>query len=691
MSKHRVLRLEQLQRREMMAADLAALVRPNPLATYSIDGTGNNVAQVEWGSTQEQQLRLAKAEYGDGISTPAGASRPSARQISNVVSDQGDADVISANNLSAFVYVWGQFIDHDLGLTPTAANEQFNISVPTGDAYFDPKGTGTKFIPMTRSAFDPATGASVTSPRQQLNALTAWIDGSMIYGSDTATALKLRTLEGGHLKLDSDGMLPENNTSNFPTGPVPMVNGNPFLSNDKMLAAGDIRANENVELTGLHTLFVREHNRWADRIKSLNPSLNDEQVYLRARAMVIAEIQSITYNEWLPALLGRDAIAPYRGYNPKVNPQISVEFSTAAFRFGHSLLGDDVGFLDKNGRPIAEELSLSEAFFNPTVFDSVSIDSIMKYLASDPSSELDSKVVGSVRNFLFGPPGAGGLDLASLNIQRGRDHGLADYNDTRAAVGLPRVRSFAEITRNTEMQQKLAALYGSVDNIDLWVGILVEDHVPGTSFGPTGARIIAQQFARLRDGDRFWFQSAHSGKLLQELQNTHLVDVVARNTELKNLQPNVFFFKAEIGGTVFVDANANARVDRGEAGLGGISLELVSQSSGETIAQAKTDAQGRYLFNVASGIRTDTYFVRLLTDATGKTLTQRSRPVQITGGDQFVRNVDIGVPTPNTRTNRPQSNTLTTSNLASTSNAALDPATTDLVMNDLQDPKRRRV
>ncbi len=239
----------------------------------------------------------------------------------------------------------------------------------------------------------------------------------MIYGSDAATAMKLRTLSGGKLKLDANGMLPENNSTNFPNGTVPLVNDAHRVPDDQLFAAGDVRANENIELTSLHALFAREHNRWADRLKSSKPSAIRRATLRSSRAMVIAELQSITYNEWLPAILGPNAIAPYRGYNPRVNPQLSNEFSTAAFRFGHSLLGDDVEFLDANGRPIAEDMALSDAFFNPTVFDEVSIESILKYLASDPSSELDSKVVGSVRNFLFGPPGAGGFDLASLNIQ----------------------------------------------------------------------------------------------------------------------------------------------------------------------------------------------------------------------------------------------------------------------------------
>src|SRR5262249_53886319 len=143
---------------------------------------------------------------------------------------------------------------------------------------------------------------------------------------------------------------------------------------------------------------------------------------------------------------------------------------------------------------------------------------------------VDTKIVGDLRNFLFGPPGSGGLDLASLNIQRGRDHGLADYNSTRAAYGLRRVTSFAQITSDPTLQQQLQTLYGNVNNIDLWVGGLAEDHLPGASVGQTFARIIADQFARLRAGDRFWYQRDFSGAELYALDHTTLADIIRRNT-----------------------------------------------------------------------------------------------------------------------------------------------------------------
>src|SRR5262249_37888049 len=154
---------------------------------------------------------------------------------------------------------------------------------------------------------------------------------------------------------------------------------------DQLFAAGDVRANENAELTSLQTLFVREHNRIARQISQSNPGLDDETIYQMARARVIAELQVITYKEWLPALLGQGALSAYHGSNSSVNPGIANEFSTAAFRLGHSLLGEDVEFLDNNGLPVADEIPLSQAFFNPDVVDQHGIDPILKYLSSDPS------------------------------------------------------------------------------------------------------------------------------------------------------------------------------------------------------------------------------------------------------------------------------------------------------------------
>jgi peroxidase len=628
------LRLERLEDRVQPSGNPV----PPPPDVRSIDGTGNNTLHGAWGSTGVDLLRTAPAAYGDGISTPAGANRPSARVVSNAVADQGDADIISDRLMSAMIYAWGQFIDHDLDLTGSASPAQpFNVQVPTGDPSFDPFNTGTQVIPLNRSASDPATGT--TTPRQQVNSITAWLDGSMVYGSDATTAAKLRTHVGGRLKTSGNNMLPLNDDG---TGQalLSMANDAHIVPSTQLYAAGDVRANENVELLSLQTLFVREHNRIADQLYVANSQLTDEQVYQRARAQVIAELQVITYKEWLPSLLGPNALRPYQGYNPNVNPGIANEFSTAAFRFGHSLLGDDVEFLDNNGNETHDSVALSQAFFYPPLLNATGIDSVLKYLSSDPSSEVDTNVVESVRNFLFGPPGAGGLDLASLNIQRGRDHGLADYNTIRAAYHLPKVTSFAQITSDPALRAKLQQLYGTVNNIDAWVGMLAEDHVGGGSTGPLLRAILVDQFSRIRDGDRFWYQRTFAGPQLQGLENTTLAAVIKRNTGLTNLQQNLFLFKATIAGMVFSDANHNGHADRREGGLPNVTMQLVG-SGGAVVATTRTDPHGNYVFGVADGLRTGQYTVREVLPNGWTQTTPVPAGLAVTRGDMSLR-VDFG-------------------------------------------------
>lgn len=377
---------------------------------------------------------------------------------------------------------------------------------------------------------------SVPNPRQHANQISAYLDGSVIYGSDAARAAALRTFSGGLLKTSTGNLMPLN------TAGLANANDARIFPDKELFLAGDVRANENVELSAIHTLFVREHNLLAAGIAAANSGLTDEQIFQAARKIVVAELQAITYREFLPALLGRGAIRPYEGYKPDVNPSIATEFSTAAYRIGHTLINDDVEMLDNEGNEIDEALELAEAFFNPSVLHAVGPDPLLKYLATDNAQEVDLRLVGGLRNFLFGPPGAGGFDLAALNIQRGRDHGLSDYNSVRAAYGLPRVSSFAGITTNATIQTKLKDLYGSVDAIDLWIGGLSEDHLPGSSVGPTFQKIIADQFERIRDGDRFWYQWTFKGAQLEAIERTRLSDIIRRNTSLTKIQDDVFFY-----------------------------------------------------------------------------------------------------------------------------------------------------
>lgn len=499
---------------------------PDELRT--IDGVDNNLTNPEWGAAGVAFVRLAPAAYADGISEPVGADRPDARAISNAVAVQ-QGSTPNARGASDYLWQWGQFLDHDIDETPIAdPAEVFDIVVPTGDLFFDPLGTGTITIPLDRSAF--ATGSRV---REQVNEITAFIDASNVYGSEEERAHALRTLDGtGRLRTSAGDLLPfndvglENAPSDSPT----------------FFLAGDIRANEQVGLTAMHTLFVREHNFWADQIAAENPNFNGDEIYEHARAIVAAEMQVITYREFLPVLLGPNALPPYRGYRADVNPGIANEFATAAYRLGHSMLSDEVLRIDETDASIAAgNLPLLQAFFNPQETIDNGIDSILRGLAAQRAQTVDNQVIDAIRNFLFGPPGAGGFDLASLNIQRGRDHGLASLNETRIAIGLAPHANFASISDDAAVTDNLASVYASVEDIDLWVGGLAETHVAGGMVGETFHAILVDQFTRLRDGDRFWYRVYLPRDLVDLVESQSLADIIRRNTAIGDELPdNVF-------------------------------------------------------------------------------------------------------------------------------------------------------
>jgi hypothetical protein len=517
-------RSSQLKAGNHTAASNAPAVFPQEFR--SIDGSGNNPIDPTLGAANIPLLRNTTIAYGDGSGTPAGADQKSAREISNDVFAQ-DHLIPCAKNISDFVWDWGQFVDHDIDMTPAAdPAEPFNIPVPKGDPFFDPNGTGTQVIELNRSLYQMIDGV-----RQQMNVITAFLDGSQVYGSDDARALELRTLDGtGKLKTSEGDLLPYN-VDGFPNQPD--TSATYFL-------AGDVRANEQVALTTLHTLFMREHNFWATRIKRQYPQLNDDGIYYRARAIVGAEIQAITYRDFIPLLLGPDALPPYTGYNPDVNPGIENSFSTAAYRVGHTMLSPVLKRLDSNNQSIGD-LDLSQAFFNPTEISGPGIDVYLRGMARQIPQEIDAYLVDGVRNFLFGPPGAGGFDLASLNIQRGRDHGLPRYNQVRIDFGLAPKASFADVTSDPDVQAKLATAYATVDDIDVWVGALAEDHYNGGLCGELVYTILRDQFTRLRDGDRFWYQTYMPASFVRRIERQPLSAIIRRNTAIGSELPQDVF------------------------------------------------------------------------------------------------------------------------------------------------------
>ncbi len=504
----------------------------------TIEGTHNNQSDVLMGSAEQQLLRLIKSDYEDGISSLSGQSRPSSRAISNAVSAQS-VSILNEKNASDFIWQWGQFLDHDITLSDgVEPAEHADIDVPIGDPYFDPAQTGEQSMSFNRSIYDFNTGTSTDNPRQQINEITSWIDASNVYGSDEQRAHALRTNDGtGRLKVSEGNFLPFNESG------LPNAGGD----SAELFVAGDVRANEQIGLTAMHTLFVREHNWQARRIRRDNPNMSGEQIYQSAREIVAAEMQAITYYEYLPTLLGRNSLARYRGYDAEVDASIANIFSHATFRYGHSALSPTLKRLDRQGNSIeAGDLPLRSAFFAPNrLVEEGGIEPLLRGLASQVSQQVDNYIIDDVRNFLFGPPGSGGFDLAALNIQRGRDHGLPSYNAVREAFGLPATIDFADITSDPVKQAALASVYSSVNDIDLWIGALSEDSIDDSMVGELLTAVLVEQFEALRDGDRFWYQNHMSRERQRMIRQTKLSDIIRRNTRIgREISDNVFVVRS---------------------------------------------------------------------------------------------------------------------------------------------------
>lgn len=507
------------------------------------DGSHNNLDNPDWGAAGSNLLRVSPARYADGISAPTGVDRPNPREVSNTLFAQ-EGLLNDPLTLSDFCWGWGQFIDHDIGLTPDGGETAF-IQVPVGDPYFDPNSAGHAIIPMMRNLYDPNTGTSTDNPRQHPNVITAFIDGSGVYGSSESTANWLRSFTGGKLKVSTGNLLPLNTHDGEIDGtidPAAPHMDDALGTNEKLFVAGDVRANENPLLTSFHTLFVREHNRLCDKLAEEHPEWSDEQLYQHARKLVGGLIQSIVYDEWLPAM-GVN-LPDYEGYKEEVNGQLYNLFTGAAFRLGHTLLNTIIQRLDNDGTELPEgNLTLREAFFNPgAVLETGSIDPFFKGMAVQVQQSLDSRVIDDIRNFLFGPPGSGGLDLASININRGRERGLPDFNSIRAAFGLPRYSLFQQFNSSAAVFTHLFHLYLDINDVDPWVGMLAEEPMPGALFGETIMAIMKRQFTALRSGDRFFY--LNDPVLTQEekdwISKTTLRDLIMYNTSISLMQDNVF-------------------------------------------------------------------------------------------------------------------------------------------------------
>ena len=524
-----------------------------PVDYYSANGSGVNVEHPEWGQAGTLLGRVANSSHDPSADWMGLADLPNPRNVSNIVCAQPSV-IPDERGLSDFNWLWGQFITHEIDFTLTqngrvgenGTPEQANIQIAEDDPIMGaPGGSQIRFF---RSLYVDTTDDSGVEHREHPNSITTWIDGSSIYGSSQETTNWLRTFENGKLKVSSNpwgDLLPVAKDDDQTAPPMSFVG----FSADVRFIAGDSRANEHIALMSLHVLFVREHNRLAEEIAERNPDWNDEDIFQLARKLVAAQIQVITYEEFLPSL--GITLEPYMGYNSSINPQVTSSFATVAFRMGHSQTGDVFLRLDESRNPIENGvMDLFDGFWTTRpVTEEGGIAPIFRGMAAQTQPANDIYYGEDLRNHLFGMPGAGGMDLCAMDIQRGRDHGVPYYGDIRVAFGLEEVTDYSQITSDAEVANRLTEAYGEQNpgHIDPFIGMLAEDHLPNSALGETMDAVIRDQFIRLRDGDRLYYENDVELENVEEnLSETRLSHVILRNTEIESLQCNVFFAETNL-------------------------------------------------------------------------------------------------------------------------------------------------
>ncbi|XP_077452844.1 eosinophil peroxidase [Stigmatopora argus] len=552
----------------------------------AITGRCNNKQYPKWGSANIPYSRWLPPEYENLWGMPRGwdpdhtyhnFSLPPVRLVSQEILFTPNDNISLDSTLSHLLVEWGQWIDHDLVLTPqspsTAAFRTgtdctrtcsrdtpcFPIEIPPSD----PRYGIQNCMPFFRSAPSCADGAEPHLRREQLNAITAFVDASMVYGSSDKQVLGLRdpTSPLGSMACNtqhSDGEL-----AYMPFMPRQQANLDPCGPRERAVLrdnatscfqAGDSRANENLGMVVLHTLFLREHNRLVAELHHLNPHWSPDTLYHEARKIIGAIHQIVTWEHYLPRILGEEATSkqmpPYEAYNPNTNPSIANVFATAAFRFAHVTVQPIVSRLGPGYAPNSQHPSLplhNSLFASWRVVQEGGIDPLLRGLLLSPAKlqTPGQMMVEELTEHLFQAQGGMPLDLGALNLQRGRDHGLPGYSSWRRFCGLAvpnTTKELADIMGNPSVAGKFQELYGTPHNIDVWVGAISEPALPGGRVGPLLSCLLGRQFRALRDGDRFWWErkGVFTSPQRSHLRAVSLSRIICENTHITHVPEDPF-------------------------------------------------------------------------------------------------------------------------------------------------------
>lgn len=487
------------------------------------DGSCNNLEHTFWGKSNICHVRFLPPAYQDGLYLPrslgvSGKPLPSPRSVSLSLHEEGEG----TSFYTPWHFTWGQFVIHDIVSTPQSvpshgsgvqccpASKDDSKCLPIFLGQNDYQASKRKCINFIRSAPCPLCKLG---PRQQLNLATSYIDHSAMYGADNQTVASLRTFKGGLLAVGLD----KNRNPILPDSKSTLTDqcSRPALGkNHVCFRSGDARVNQQPFIQLIHGIFLRRHNQHARGLARVNPYASDEILFQEARRITIAELQHITYYEYLPVLLGpelgdyfevieKDTL--FTEYEPDVDATTWNECAAAACRFGHSQITSFLSIKETKGA----SMNLKDSFFNPELIHSGLTPNLIATMLNSKAAVMDPFLTPSLKNFLYHHSGQDtfGSDLAAFNIQRGRDHGIPPYVDyVKFCFGFV-VRSWKDLHAfmHPEHIAKLRKVYGDFRDIDLFTGGLYERKAIDADIGPTFACIVGIQFYHLKFGDRYFY------------------------------------------------------------------------------------------------------------------------------------------------------------------------------------------
>jgi hypothetical protein len=343
------------------------------------------------------------------------------------------------------------------------------------------------------------------------NVVSHWWDGSEVYGSDATKAATLR--DGAKLRLTPEGYLPVD------------------------LAGAEITGfNEAwwIGLSGMHALFAREHNALCDELRDRNPQWDDDRIYQTARLIVAALIAKIHTVEWTPAILNTEVLR--RGMNVNWNgvpandllsriglwltdvnalhgiPRTTPDHHSAPYSLTedfvtvyrmHPLIPDDYAFHDAGTGTLLREATFPDLRGDRAddVLREIGLTNLMYSFGTAHPGAI------TLRNYpksLLGLEREGELiDLSVVDLVRVRNRGVPRYNDFRAALHMPRITKWEDLSADPDTVRRLRAVYRSIDEVDTMVGMFAETPPDGFGFSDTAFRVFILMASRRLQSDRF--------------------------------------------------------------------------------------------------------------------------------------------------------------------------------------------